>query len=184
MPFVAFHKFCPEVAARETRTIHVLPGSNLGVPPADYHFEEMYCDERGCDCRRVMFAVMSSARGDMEAVIAWGWESRDFYARWMHMDDPAMLDELQGPILNLGSPQSQHAGALLRIAQQFLLSDPAYVERIKRHYALFREHIDPKKGHRARGKGAAGRDDPKGAPESSEARRRQAWRKGGSGGGP
>ncbi|NLX95729.1 MAG: IS110 family transposase [Rhodopirellula sp.] len=53
-----------------------------------------------------------------EAVIAWGWESREFYARWMHTDAPEMIRELQGPVLNLGSPQSSHAPALLDLVKK------------------------------------------------------------------
>lgn len=49
---------------------------------------------------------------------------------------------MQGPILNLGSEQSPNAGALLTAAATLLLADPAYRERIKRHYALFRSTID------------------------------------------
>src|SRR3954471_9420585 len=141
MPFVLFHEFFPEVAKQETRSITVQPGSNLGVPPGEYGFMEMFCDEAGCDCRRVMFYVLSPPRTDVEAVVAWGWENRDFYARWFGIDDPAMVTELQGPSLNLGSPQARHAGALLRIVKEILLADPAYVERVKRHYTLFREQI-------------------------------------------
>src|SRR5438128_8078528 len=67
MPYAPFHKLCPEIASRETRTVTVLPHASLGLEPADYEFVEMYCDEPGCDCRRVMFSVLSSARQRVEA---------------------------------------------------------------------------------------------------------------------
>jgi len=43
--------------------------------------------------------------------------------------------------LNSLSPQSRLAPTLLQLAGDVLLTDPAYVERIKRHYQLFREKI-------------------------------------------
>jgi len=138
MPYVDFHDYCPDVAERETRTITVMPNAGLGVPAGQCGFMEMYCDEAGCDCRRVFFTVVSSTRKEIDAVIAWGWEDRAFYARWMGCDDPRITDEMQGPILNLASPRSKNAPALLKLVQNVLLSDPAYVERIKRHYTLFR----------------------------------------------
>jgi hypothetical protein len=141
MPFAAFRERCPEVASRETRTISVLPAAQLGVPAGDYHFIEMFCDEPGCDCRRVFFTVLSSTQKQVQAVIAWGWEERAFYTRWLGINDPGMAREMQGPILNLASPQSEHAEALLELARKMLLADPVYVERIKRHYALFRSKI-------------------------------------------
>ena len=142
MPYAPFHKLCPEIASRETRTVTVLPGANLGLEPADYEFVEMYCDEPGCDCRRVMFSVLSSARQRVEAVVAWGWESSDFYRRWFGMDKPDTIRQLKGPILNLASPQGPNASAILRLAQNLLLSDPAYTERLQRHYALFRSRVE------------------------------------------
>jgi hypothetical protein len=66
----------------------------------------MYCNERGCDCRRVYFMVFSSAQRQPQAVIAWGWEDLAFYTRWLGMNDPEMAREMQGPVLNLGSPHS------------------------------------------------------------------------------
>ena len=60
MPFTPFENQFLEVAQRETRTVSVLPQARLGLPVAAYQFNEMYCDEPGCDCRRVFFAVFSS----------------------------------------------------------------------------------------------------------------------------
>jgi len=57
-------------------------------------------------------------------------------------DDPEIIAELMGPCLNLGSPQSELARALLDVVRNVLLQDEAYVERIKRHYRHFRTRID------------------------------------------
>jgi len=144
MPFVLFHDYFPEIANRETRTITVFDSSPFGIPAGDYGFLEMFCDEPGCDCRRVFFGVMSCERNSPDAVITYGWESLDFYAEWVHDDDPHMIATLKGPSLNLMSPQSKHAPALLDLLRNVLLRDNAYVERVKRHYKMFREKIDGK----------------------------------------
>ena len=144
MPYAFFYNYFPEIAKRETRTITVFDSSDFGIPAGDYGFLEMFCDEPGCDCRRVFFYVQSSERNSLEAVIAYGWESLDFYARWLLDDDPHIVADLKGPCLNLGSPQSEHAPALLDFLRNVLLRDKAYVERIQRHYKMFREKIDGK----------------------------------------
>jgi hypothetical protein len=144
MPYVLFHDYFPEVAERETRTIFVLGNSEAGLPPGHYSFLEMFCNEPGCDCRRVFFYVVSSLRKDVEAVVAYGWESPNFYARWMKDDNPHVVANLKGPILNLGSPQSTLAPAILEGVRNMLLQDDAYVERVKRHYRTFRDRIDGK----------------------------------------
>ena len=180
MSFVLFHEFFPEVAKKETRSIAVPPGGLQGVPEGSYGFLEMFCDESGCDCRRVMFSVVSLERQALEAVIAWGWEDRAFYARWFGMNAPEMVNELKGPILNLGSPQTKDAGALLRMTEDLLLTDPAYVERVQRHYALFREQIDQKEG--TGGRAIAGSEKAHGVSKKSKERRKRRRRPGLGGG--
>jgi hypothetical protein len=167
MPYRLFHDLCPEVAERETRTLTILPGSNTGLPTGHYSFLEMFCDEPGCDCRRVFFSVLSSVHQQVEAVVAWGWEDVAFYAAWMKDDDPEVLANLKGPVLNLGSPATALAPALLELTRTLLLQDSAYVERLKRHYQLFRQRIE--RGRPSRG--------PK-VPENAQDRNRQGLRAG------
>lgn len=151
MSYVAFHERFREIAQREIRTVTLLREHDFGLPAGDYAFLEMFCDEPGCDCRRVFFYVVSSRRRDVEAVIAYGWESREFYARWMRSNDPQDIAGLQGPVLNLFSPQSKHAPAVLDLFKKVLLRDRAYIDRVKEHYRMFRAEIDrknPGKGSR------------------------------------
>lgn len=144
MPYALFHNYFPEIAERETRTVTVLDHSEFNLPPAHYSFLEMFCDEPGCDCRRVFFSVVSSLQKDIQAVITWGWEEQSFYEKWMGDDDPLIIRSLIGPALNLASPQSKLASALLDLFRNVLLKDAAYVDRLKRHYSLFRQKIDDK----------------------------------------
>jgi hypothetical protein len=41
----------------------------------------LYCDEPGCDCRRVTINVLrpETGWGKVWATISYGWESTDFY---------------------------------------------------------------------------------------------------------
>jgi len=133
MPFTPFvHKF-PDIAVKETRVLTVfdLPG----LPADEYGLLELYCDEPGCDCRRVFFNIHRPDRRQPDAVIAYGWESAEFYRNWLD-GTPADISELQGPVLNSMSPQSPLAPALLQQVT-LILQDPNYVERLKRHYAMF-----------------------------------------------
>jgi len=144
MPYSLFQSRFPEVAESETRTVTVIDPSGFNLPPARYYFLEMFCDEPGCDCRRVFFSVVSSLQNDIKAVIAWGWEDKTFYRKWMGSNDPNVINELMGPVLNLASPQSDLAPALLKLLQRVLLQDSGYIERVKQHYAMFRETVDRK----------------------------------------
>lgn len=142
MPFTRFRDRFRDLADRETRTISPLQDSASGLPAGQYAFLEMFCDEPGCDCRRVLFTVVDTASGRCEAVINFGWEDASFYAAWLREDDPHMVAALQGPALHLGPAQGKHANAILDFAKRLLLGDAAYVARIKRHYAMFREDVE------------------------------------------
>jgi hypothetical protein len=158
MPFVPFRDHFRDLAERETRTVTVFEGTDRGLPAGDYAFIELFCDEPGCDCRRVFLWVHSSIRQRPEAVIAYGWESREFYAAWMRDDDAEVLATLQGPVLNAFSPQSELAPAILELAKDVLLNDAHYVTRVKRHYQMFRERIE-QHGRGAR-RESIGRNEP------------------------
>ncbi|GEM_PF-283311 len=144
MFYAPFHEYFPQMAEKETRSITVPEHSVFNLPAGEYGFLEMFCNEPGCDCRRVFFSVLSSFREKTEAVIAWGWESGEFYANWLGDDDPRSIADLKGPALNLGSPQSRLAPAILELVKNVLLADQAYVERVKKHYRMFRDKIDKK----------------------------------------
>jgi len=116
--------------------------SDLGLPAGEYAFREMYCDERGCDCRRVFCNIMSRQREEADAVIAWGWENVEFYAKWFKYGIRADAIELKGTALSPGSPVTKLAPALLEVVRNVLVKDPENVERIKCHYKMFKAKVD------------------------------------------
>lgn len=143
MSFQMFHEVCPEIGLQETRSIALPDDSGYNLPADDYAFLEMYCSDAGCDCRRVYFQVISiNNPGSVLAVITWGWESLAFYRKWGHYPGAAKDAKLmKGPSLAPLAKQSELAPALLKLAKNLLLPTPEYVERIKRHYALFRRKV-------------------------------------------
>ncbi len=83
------------------------------------------------------------------AVIAYGWETPKFYAEWFGDNDPLFTKDLKGPSLNLASPQSELAPMLLdRI--KYVLMDEDYIERIKKHYRMFKDLIDKESKRKGR----------------------------------
>jgi hypothetical protein len=79
------------------------------------------------------------------ATIGYGWEDLDFYQKWGGAySDPI---EMKGPYLDPLNPQTKYSSALLDLFR-FLLQSPDYVERLKRHYRMFRESVDREHGQR------------------------------------
>jgi hypothetical protein len=138
VPFAALRSILPDLAAKETRSIHVLD------IPRWYHFDEMFCDEPGCDCRRAWIMVYSDEPGVAQprASISWGWEPEAFYRRWAKfpLEDDDLV-ELKGPGLVRFAHQSEEAAQLLA-SFRGMLSDPVYAARIVAHYVAFRAVID------------------------------------------
>ena len=127
MSLSAFYQAFPKLAASELRTITVAPSSGLAVPADRYAFLELYCDERGCDCRRVTVAVFAERRGEAVAHISLGFDS---------------ADEMAGPFLDRLNPQASYAPELLRIFTDMINSDPDYLARLQRHYVLYKERCE------------------------------------------
>ncbi len=132
---IPFYTLFRDLAAKETRSI-TLRGQP-GLPDGEFGLVEFYCDEPDCDCRRVIFRVVS-APPDMRtyATINYGWESLAFYTAWMHGDTESAV-MMQGASLERLGPQSQHSTAFLALVQT-VLQDGAYVRRLQEHYRLFK----------------------------------------------
>lgn len=149
MSMVPFFTRCPEVAEAEFRTARVIEDAH--IPPGEYGFLELYCDEAGCDCRRVFIHVITPTMESEKplATINFGWESEDFYREWMHgFEDDDFIRELKGPSLAPMTQQNDLAPYFLKLFES-MLQDPAYAERFRRHYRLFREKIETKHSRQA-----------------------------------
>lgn len=143
MSYAPFVEHFREIAEKETRSISILRDDDV-IPKGTYGLVEMYCNDPDCDCRRVFLDVYDWERQKSMAYIAYGWANKKFYANWFGGDDPKIIREMQGPILNPGSPQSKYAPVFLQLVKNLALSDPAYVARLKRHYQIFKEKVDQK----------------------------------------
>ena len=146
MPMIPFVKTFPELGVRETRSVKV--NGTPDLPDGEYGFIESYCNERGCDCRRVIISVIRPETGwsRVLATIGYGWESLEFYQEWSR--GPVDPKEVGIPYLDVLNPQSEYSSALLGIFE-FLLESPDYVERIKRHYRMFRDAVEKEHGRPA-----------------------------------
>ena len=83
----------------------------------------------------------------------------EFYAKWMKYGDRSDAEMLQGPILNPGSRETDLSDGILDLARNVLLKDADYIERVKRHYRMFRERVEAPggaSGKRSRAKKAPG----------------------------
>lgn len=144
MEYVSLYELMPELAENETRTI-IKTGNHGNLPIGEYGLVEMFCNTPGCDCRRVMFNVVDWKNGQCLAVVNYGWENRGFYIEWFGEDEKDYIDELKGPCLNMMSPQSKYATEILDVIKSITLTDQSYVERLKRHYKLFKKIVDARK---------------------------------------
>ena len=164
MPMTLFMSRFPELGARETRSATV--AGMEGLPDGKYDFVEFYCDEPGCDCRRVIIGVLRPETGWSKtwATISYGWESPAFYRKWGGaFRDPA---DLKGPFLDPLNAQTEYSHAVLELFR-FVLQAPGYVERLKNHYWMFRAAVETERANKARRQAAH-----RGKPADRRKRRR------------
>lgn len=153
MAMIPFYTKFPDLAVRETRS--VIAWGRDDLPDGEYGFLEFYCDEADCDCRRVIINVLSPTTGDkVWATINYGWESLEFYETWMRSKQHAR--DCKGPSLDPLNPQTKYSPGLLRLFE-FVLEDEKYVERLRRHYDLFKSSLykehKSKRGRKPRRRG-------------------------------
>lgn len=136
MPMQPFFSVFLDLAARETRTLTVQRSEVL--PAGEYGFVEFYCNEIDCDCRRVLVQVMRPDTGDtVWATINYGWEKKAFYDKWAKED----RDHCTGAYLDPLNPQTEYADELLDVFLYNIDNNGAYIDRLKRHYAMFKKAI-------------------------------------------
>ncbi len=139
MFFQSLYEKLPKIAEEETRSIILFEDNEYGLPADEYMFIEMYCGTKKCDCRRAMFTVISAKNQQTEAIINWGWETRDFYKKWIGMYDKELITEMIGPSLNMSGEQSDNAPKVLQLFIDVLMKDIDYCNRVKRHYQTFKK---------------------------------------------
>ena len=127
MPTSDFFRTFPKLAETELRNFTIGPGTGSDLPAGRYGFIEAYCDEKGCDCRRVVIAVFSEEAQDFVAHINLGFDSGD---------------EMAGPFLDPLDSQGPHAEELLAFFTDMVNRDPVYLARLQRHYVQFKERIE------------------------------------------
>lgn len=138
---IPFAKRFPELGPQETRVMYF---EEDGVPPRGrYAFLESYCEEEGCDCRRVMLTVIEeSTPGKIWANISFGWDSPDWFTDEKNLEDLGATPS--GAFLDPLCAQSEHAAEFLDLFESMIARDPAYVERLKRHYTMFKAAQSPR----------------------------------------
>src|SRR3972149_1712885 len=140
MPMVPFFTKLPDIAAVETRELIIV--NNKNIPTGAYGLIESYCDELNCDCRRVFINVVSvDSPSEILATITYGWETPKFYKKWMIMASPELLEMMTHPHLEIGHRQSKYANDFLDMFKA-VIKDESYVERLARHYFLFKEVVN------------------------------------------
>ena len=74
------------------------------------------------------------------ATIGFGWEAPAFYQQWSPGDPDAM--DLAGARLEPFQPQGSKAEMILDMTKKVILSPPANVRKIQRHYAAVRKVVE------------------------------------------
>lgn len=98
------------------------------IPKGEYAFLEMYCTDRGCDCRRVTIFVINR-KMETKAVISMGFDPQE---------------PLAGPFLDDTHRQSPYAEELLQHFVAMINEQPENLAMLQRHYRRVRKEVEGK----------------------------------------
>lgn len=115
--------------AHQVRTVSIKQSPQL--PDGAYSFIDTYCADPGCDCRKTMIQVMHN--GKLVSVINYGWESANFYEKWMGIsatNNP--ISKMYGASIDITSPDLVSTNGILALFNA-LLND-MWIAKFKRHY--------------------------------------------------
>lgn len=133
--FESFHSKCPKIASAETKVIINLNDNSF--PKGEYIILENYCNDKDCDCRKVMINIVKE--DEIFATIGYGWEKVEYYQEWVR--DKKLGIEMKGPSFEVAGKQSEYAKNILIFLKSYILKDPIYIKRLKKHYKLFKDKI-------------------------------------------
>jgi len=85
--------------------------------------------------------ISKDSLGEVLATITYGWETPGFYKKWMRFGSHEFIEEMTHPQLETFSRQSKYANYFLEIFLE-VIKDKKYVDRIIRHYFLFKEAVN------------------------------------------
>jgi hypothetical protein len=126
LPFdLLFH----DIARRECLAIEV--ADSRSRPAGLVIFREFYCNDPGCDCRRVVLHAAVAGQQRIIAGIGYGFEP----PKPPFDDEPqAMLDPL--------NPQSELSEVVLDLFTKLVESEPSVRARFIEHYAMWKRVVD------------------------------------------
>ncbi|MDW7728337.1 MAG: SEC-C metal-binding domain-containing protein [Candidatus Methanoperedens sp.] len=102
--------------------------------------------------------VSDDSPEDILATINYGWESPKFYKKWMGAAaDSDMIKMMTRPILEISCRQTEYANHFLELFEE-VIKDKDYVDRLARHYFLFKGSVNEAKG--GMGGKKIGRNEP------------------------
>lgn len=145
MDYTNFHEILPKIAEKQTRMVTIVNDKN--VPDGEYVFMDAHCTDKTCDCRRMFIHVLQfhpEYEPHHVATISYGWEPMSFYRNWSRGLTIEMLKNFKGPCLDAYQRQSPHAPFFLEFFKNMIATDSAYLNRLKKHYALFKWRIGMK----------------------------------------
>lgn len=124
----------------EVRTV-VISDDPL-LPDGEYRFLDLYCTDKKCDCRKVMFHVHHD--GKLVAVANYGWETEAFYRKWLRCDlDDDMPKEMVGVKVDLMSPNLVSPNGIEILMRH--LMNKEWQAKIKKYYILTRIKVNRSK---------------------------------------
>ena len=136
--FLPFFYLFPEDLEMKTRKIMLLQDM-FGLAKGEYFLIENYCTDTECVCEKVMINVVAMKTNAIIGTVGFGWESSEFYTKWL-LGDKEQGRKMVGAYIEVGGIQTGLEKECLALVQNSLL-DTKYVELIKKRNERFKNAL-------------------------------------------
>ena len=117
------------------RTVRISQSPML--PDGEYCFIDKYCTDPSCDCRKTMIEVIHN--GKFVSLINYGWESPEFYQRWMGDSELEQIAPMSGASVDISSPDRVSSEGILGLFQALLNEE--WKKAFKTNYSLVKRRL-------------------------------------------
>jgi hypothetical protein len=119
----------------QVRSVRIAGSPHL--PDGEYAFVDTHCTDPDCDCRKTMIQVFHDDR--FVSLINYGWESSDYYRRWMGDGELEALAPMAGASIDITSPDLVSRAGILGLFRALL--NEQWKARFQLHYRLVKTRI-------------------------------------------
>lgn len=111
------------------------------LPDGEYTFVDLYCTDKGCDCRKTIIQIFHENRH--VSTVDYGWEDPQYYFKWLKASkDDEMAQDMSGLSIDFMSPDLVSTEGILALVEHLMDESLLYEHMQKQWDKPLPERVD------------------------------------------